>query len=161
MFCKCCASFFLGISCTISLAQVRMCDGRTGRMLDAAVGFGVTFYQRLKHFAMGKAKLRSRGARVAITRQPTETGLRVGEMEVDVLKAHGGVSTLLGRIRDAADDHEARVCRECGTLCDTHRGEPRCRLCGSTDIAMIHTTYCSELLTRELRAMGINLKWNI
>jgi DNA-directed RNA polymerase II subunit RPB2 len=104
--------------------EVRMINGKTGRMMSTPWFIGSCFYQSLKHMVLDKIAARNRGPRAALTRQPLEGrakqgGLRVGEMERDAFLAHGASMTLDDRSRVASDGHVAPVCRSCGQIGET------------------------------------------
>jgi DNA-directed RNA polymerase beta subunit len=77
-----------------------MYSGLTGAQLPADVFIGSTFYQRLKQMTEDKVNCRgARGARDPVTRQPARGrarggGLRIGEMELRALEAHGVMAAL-------------------------------------------------------------------
>ena len=166
--------------------EVYMINGKTGRMMSTPWFLGSNFYQSLKHMVFDKFAARNRGPRAVLTRQPLEGrakqgGLRVGEMERDAILAHGGSRVLDDRSRVASDGHSAPVCLKCGqigesTIKFTLKGllgggagasgapgeaiqhEERCRICDGP-VRVIDTTYCySNLLLRELAAVGIKVE---
>ena len=111
--------------------------------------------------AANKLHARARGPVTLLTKQPTEGkaregGLRSGEMENEVLAAHG--ASLLLRERFSADDTIVHVCEVCGSLAveDNIRNRVYCAVCGETDrIAKIRTSYAFTLFLKELISLGI------
>ena len=101
----------------------RMISGITGEVIDADIFVGVQSYQRLKQVVHDKEQARARGPRNLKTRQPVEGrsyegGMRLGEMERDVIISHGASSTLQERLLFQSDNYIATVCKECGVLAD-------------------------------------------
>lgn len=88
--------------------EVMYC-GRTGRALGASVFIGPTYYQRLKQVVEDKINYRgARGPVTAISRQPSQGrrnggGQRLGEMEMDSIKAHGVACFLTESITARSD----------------------------------------------------------
>jgi DNA-directed RNA polymerase II subunit RPB2 len=71
-----------------------MYNGMTGTQINCEIFIGPTYYFRLKHMVSDKVNSRDTGQTVGLTHQPTKGrgnggGLRIGEMENNVLLAHG------------------------------------------------------------------------
>ena len=96
-------------------------NGMTGEQLDAEVYVGPNYYMRLKHMVKDKVNYRARGPRMMLTRQPVggranDGGLRIGEMERDVMVAHGATDFLRESMLDRGDHFFMAVCNKTGGI---------------------------------------------
>ncbi|KAJ2416457.1 DNA-dependent RNA polymerase II [Coemansia sp. RSA 2530] len=140
-----------------------MYNGHTGRKLAAQVFLGPTYYQRLKHMVDDKIHSRARGPLQILTRQPVEGrardgGLRFGEMERDVMIAHGVAQFLKERLFDVSDAYRVHVCDLCGLMvvASLKKNQFECRACkNKTRISQVHIPYACKLLFQELMSMNI------
>jgi len=98
-----------------------MYNGMTGEQLTADIYLGPTYYLRLKHMVKDKINYRSRGPRTVLTRQTVQGrandgGLRIGEMDRDVLVGHGLSDFLNESMMVRGDEYEMAICNQSGTL---------------------------------------------
>ena len=136
----------------------------TGQKMKAMIFIGPTYYQRLRHLVDDKLHSRSRGPSVILTRQPTEGraqdgGSRFGEMERDVIIAHGMGQFMKERFMETSDMYSTYVCDKCGLLAQQMLGSPGiyyCQQCNNTsEISKVNTSYAFKLLLQELTSMHI------
>jgi DNA-directed RNA polymerase II subunit RPB2 len=148
-------------------------DGATGRQLETSVFIGPVFYQRLKHMVNDKEHSRSIGPVVNLTRQPAEGrsrdgGFRIGEMERDVMIAHGMSHFCRERMYSVADKYAIHVCKKCGMTATFNNGDKgimrckqgmtvhKCNTCDNvTDFSYVEVPYAFKLMSQELQAINV------
>jgi hypothetical protein len=96
-------------------------NGMTGEQIETDIFIGPTFYMRLKHMVKDKINYRTQGPRTALTRQPVggranDGGLRIGEMERDVLISHGAANMLTESMMERGDKYYMAVCNKTGMI---------------------------------------------
>jgi len=132
-------------------------NGRTGHQIATEVFFGPTYYLRLKHMVADKIHARSGGPRDQLTRQPpsgrsNEGGLRIGEMERDVLLSYGFAQFTKESMMERSDKYTWAVCKNCGR---TAVYSKECKGCSSDNIAVVQTPYAFKLMVQELETLGV------
>ena len=138
--------------------------GYTGKQLETSIFMGPCFYQRLKHMVNDKLHSRATGPLVMLTRQPAEGrardgGLRFGEMERDVMIAHGASIFLKERMMETSDNFEVHICKGCGIIAVANREKNiwNCTGCGNTtEFAQVRMPYAYKLFLQELESMNIS-----
>lgn len=148
-----------------------MYDGLTGEQFDASIFIGPVFYQRLKHMVNDKQHSRSIGPMVNLTRQPAEGrsrdgGFRIGEMERDVMLAHGMSRFCRERLYDVSDKYSVHVCKKCGMIAQYNDASGsmmskfsftvhKCSVCdNTTDFAYVEVPYAFKLMAHELQTIN-------
>jgi len=151
-----------------------MYNGYTGEQLETSIFIGPVYYQRLKHMVNDKQHSRSIGPMVNLTRQPAEGrsrdgGFRIGEMERDVMIAHGISRFCRERLYDVSDKYVTHVCGKCGMIACYNEPSMKqtqfaksdmsihlCRTCNNTtDFAKVEIPYAYKLLAQELQTINI------
>jgi DNA-directed RNA polymerase II subunit RPB2 len=147
-------------------------NGLTGEQLETSIFIGPVFYQRLKHMVSDKQHSRSIGPMVNLTRQPAEGrardgGFRIGEMERDVMLAHGMSRFCKERMFDVSDKYKTYICRKCGMIAcfndntksmsdDNEYNIHHCRTCDNrTDFAKVEIPYAYKLMSQELQTINV------
>ena len=119
-----------------------------------------------------KQHSRSIGPMVNLTRQPAEGrsrdgGFRVGEMERDVMLAHGMSRFCRERLVDASDKYTTYVCKMCGMIASYNDGGHskyvkddfsihKCKTCDNmTKFSKVEIPYSYKLMSQELQAINV------
>ena len=148
-------------------------NGLTGEQLETSIYIGPVFYQRLKHMVSDKQHSRSIGPMVNLTRQPAEGrsrdgGFRIGEMERDVMIAHGISRFCRERMYDVSDKYSTHVCNKCGMIAAFNDGKKNrmydtadfsihfCKTCDNhTDFSKVEIPYAYKLMAQELQTINV------
>lgn len=148
-------------------------NGLTGEQLETSIFIGPVFYQRLKHMVSDKQHSRSIGPMVNLTRQPAEGrsrdgGFRIGEMERDVMIAHGMSRFCRERMYDVSDKYSVHVCKSCGMIASYNDGNKNrmyetadftihmCKNCDNkTEFAKVEIPYAYKLMAQELQTINV------
>jgi DNA-directed RNA polymerase II subunit RPB2 len=144
--------------------QSRMYNGLTGEPINSLIFIAPTFYRRIQKFSKDEMYAVSTGPSDCITMQPldgkaVDGGLRIGEMEKDVLVAQGCMKTLTEKFRDHSDGYMEHVCR-CGNPAVVNKLEniyecPHCR--DAAEIFEYPISWAGKLFAQELNAANITL----
>ena len=147
-------------------------NGFTGEQLESSIFMGPVYYQRLKHMVSDKQHSRSIGPMVNLTRQPAEGrsrdgGFRIGEMERDVMIAHGMSKFCKDRLYDVSDKYSMHTCNKCGMVSafnDGHKNRHsnvdftihKCKTCDNlNDFSKVNVPYAFKLMSQELQTINI------
>ena len=140
-----------------SMGNEILYNGQTGKQLPVSIFIGPTYYMRLKHLVHDKMYSRSQGPRQQLTRQPTagrarNGGLRIGEMERDVIISHGASSFLKETFYERSDGYKINVSKKSGLIV-SHKTDKK--NISENDIAEIKIPYSTKLMMQELIGMSI------
>ncbi len=138
-------------------------NGKNGKLLQSRVFTGIVDVARLIHLASKKLHTRDFGPRDPTTRQPRNGrlhhgGLKVGEMERDVLNSHGASYNIEARLKDLSDPFLVHICAKCKMLAEGNEdiGYTWCRGCASKrNIYLVSIPFTFLVAITELTAMGI------
>jgi len=144
----------------------RMYNGMTGEWMDVDIFITPCYYQRLQKFAVEDLYSISTGPTCAITRQPltgkgNKGGLRIGEMERDVIVSHGAGHFIMEKFRDDSDGFDIYVCRNCGKrpAVNEKEGVVICKICrGNARVEKVASTWASKLFFQELESMNVGVR---
>ena len=143
----------------------RLYSGLTGEYIDCMIFMGPTYYQRLQKFVVDAVYSISQGPSDVISRQPLDGkassgGIRIGEMERDVLCSHGAAKFLQEKFFDHSDGFTEYICR-CGkaAVVNTKKNIYKCKYCkDNADISAVPTSWSSKLFMQEMETMNVGIR---
>jgi DNA-directed RNA polymerase II subunit RPB2 len=144
-------------------------NGHTGEPIDTFMFVGPTTYNRLQKFAIDEHYAVRTGPTSALTHQPlagkhSDGGLRLGEMEKDVLCAHGTMRAFFNKFYTDSDGIENVICRKCGgyAIINEQRDIYKCKKCShAAEFATVKTSWGANLLHNMLTAMSVKPEYEI
>jgi DNA-directed RNA polymerase II subunit RPB2 len=130
-----------------------MYNGQTGEMMEAEFFMAPCYYLRIKQMVEDKINYRATGPKKLLTHQPVEGrsndgGLRIGEMERDVLVSYGISKFLNESLMERSDKTEVLFQPETGLIDANAQSQP----------SKLDIPYALKLVVHELEAMHISIK---
>ena len=147
----------------------RMYNGCTGEWIDTLIFIGPTTYQRLQKFVIDEHYASRTGPLSAMTHQPldgknNDGGLRIGEMEKDVICGHGAARTLFGKFNPDSDGITIHVCLICGNraVVNEKEGFYKCKEClDAASIVKVESTWVANTFFNEASAMNVKMTFDM
>lgn len=139
-----------------------MYNGVSGEQMTCEIFFGPTYYFRLKHMIADKINYRDTGRKVNLTMQPTKGrgnngGLRIGEMETNVLISHGIASFAKESLMNRSDMARFLVSKDHGHIFGMPKGKRQIHdsYDDTAAFSQIEVPYAFKLLTHEIQAFSV------
>lgn len=134
--------------------------------IDSLIYTGPVYYQRLQKFVAKSIYSIDVGPTDIITRQPLDGrsnsgGLRISELQRDVLLSHGSARYFSEKFFDDSDDFEVYICR-CGSSAIVNPYIPiyRCKQCeDDADISAVYSSWSSKTFFMEVNGMNIGTRF--
>ena len=143
-----------------------MYNGVTGKRIPMKIFIGDLYYLKLRYMVGNKLHGRASGKIALLTRQPVEGrskggALRLGEMEQQVLVAHG--ASLLLKERYSSDRVVLPICTKCGAIAidDSIKKKTYCPICASEHVEEVEISYAFKLLLEELQGLHIQTTFGL
>lgn len=143
----------------------RLYSGLTGEFIDTMIYTGPLYYQRLLKFVLDQEYAVNDAVPDPITHQPLDGaaqkgGLRIGEMEKDVLTCHGSINILNEKFYAHSDGFSEYICR-CGepAIVNERNGDYKCKFClDNADINLVPTSWSSKLFIQEMSSCHVGVR---
>jgi DNA-directed RNA polymerase II subunit RPB2 len=141
-------------------------NGFSGEQIATQIFIGPTYYFRLKHMVKDKINYRAAGPVNNMTHQPIKGrsrggGLRIGEMETNVLLAHGIGSFIKESMTTRSDGTTFFVDPAEGLIATANEKQGLFQSVPGqsvTDIKRVNAPYAFRLVLNELEGFGISAK---
>jgi DNA-directed RNA polymerase II subunit RPB2 len=135
-----------------------MYNGVTGEQMQCEIFIGPTYYFRLKHMVADKINSRTAGQVVGLTHQPpkgrgNDGGLRIGEMETNVLISHGISAFAKESVMERSDKYTV-VVNNNGVIIPYNVKKKIVPERGFT----INVPYSFKLMMQELSSLSLNTR---
>jgi DNA-directed RNA polymerase II subunit RPB2 len=143
-----------------------MYSGFNGGQLETNIFFTPTYYLRLKPQTRDKINYRSKGPNEFLTRQPLsgrsrDGGLKLGQMELNCISAHGITKFYNESTMEKSDLYETVINRKTGKIAKYNEDKniyDDNDLLGSNTFAKVRMPYTFKLLMQELETANISTK---
>ena len=150
------------------MGNERLYCGLLGTWIDSQLFMGPMYYQRLQKFVAKSVYSIDIGPTDIITRQPLDGkakqgGLRISELQRDVLLAQGCARFFSEKFFTDSDDFEVYYCR-CGNegIVNHALGIYECQECGDdADISAIYCSWSSKQFKKEINAMHVGTRMKL
>jgi DNA-directed RNA polymerase II subunit RPB2 len=141
----------------------RAFNGATGEWLNVLIFAGPTTYQRLAKYVADEQYAIQHGPTNAISRQPVDGknnngGLKLGEMEKDVICAAGTMEFMAEKWTEDSDGFKRYICRNCNSPAIVNEAKDiyKCKNCqGAADIACVPSTWTANQFEHYITGMNI------
>lgn len=135
-------------------------NGITGEMMQADICIAPTYYYRLKQMVEDKINFRDSGKVVNTTKQPTkgrgnDGGLRIGEMETNVLIAHGISSFMKESVMERSDKAGFYIDKQRGQIVPYNK-QLRIYPKDLKHVGKIEIPFAFKLFVQEMQTMSID-----
>ena len=147
----------------------RMICGKTGKIIKALIFYTPVYIQHIMKFSIEELYVinHESGPKDEVTRQPREGktnmgGLKIGEMEKDVLAAHGSTLCIQEKFINSSDFIYLYYCKNCGAKVayNNEHNINICKLCEvDSDIVKIGSTYITNILYHYLHMLGVDMRF--
>lgn len=149
----------------------KMICGKTGHIIDAFIFYTPLYIQHIMKFALEEMYVinHNGGPVDEVTHQPREGksnngGLKIGEMEKDVIASHGSINVLQEKFINSSDFTHLYFCKKCGSkaVSNPEEGLYICKICDyAGEVAKVNSTYVTDVLYEYMMMLGVDTRYMI